>query len=87
MDNTPNDKELFKPDFNKEKYIIELVAAENCTTINIRGVNGYKPNYQEIIGCLETAKGSMMDSQRRANRKALREYNKKKQKLKTTPNE
>lgn len=67
---------LFKADYNKELYKIEIIVCQNSNEFRVQTIEKeYNITYESIIGSLEIAKTNFITAQSKANRK---EYKKSK---------
>lgn len=71
------ENKIFKADYNKELYKIELVVCENGNKITVEQIDkSHKITYQSVVGALEICKMSFIQEQYKSNKKAFKKQNK-----------
>jgi hypothetical protein len=68
---------LFKPDYNKELYKIEIIVCKNSNEFKVQTIEkDYNITYESIIGSLEITKMNLITRQSEANRKEYKKLKK-----------
>ncbi len=75
------EEKLFKPDYTKELYKIEIVVCENGNIFGVKQIDtNYVLTYDTIIGTLEIVKNNFIQQQGDANKKEYKKLKKGKHK-------
>lgn len=73
------ENQLFKADFSKENYKIEITVCENGSIFKVEKINkDFTITYESMIGALEISKMSLMKKQSDVNRETYKKQKTKK---------